>query len=133
MFKNRFFNREVLYTVLLYILLFTPNLFVLYYFQEISGNLQMQLGYLLLSIIVWIAPLVFLPKKVFFGIAFFFLLLSPLEIIFVKSLGIPVTEGFIEAVYRTNYTEATEQIGSNLAFVILFISSIIAYIFLFIK
>lgn len=93
----------------------------------------MLFAYFVLSLVIWILPLSFLPRKVYFGIAFLFLLLSPLEIVFVRNLGIPMTEGFIESVFRTNYSETMEQITSNLMILIMFIGLIIIYIFLFVK
>ena len=131
--KINVLNREFIYSILLFFILFIPNIYVLIYFQEIVGSLQMLLAYFLLSVLVWVFPLIFLPKKVFFGIGFLFLLLSPLEIIFVKSLGIPITEGFMEAVYRTNVSETFEQISSNFGFFILFLCLIASYIYLFLK
>lgn len=93
----------------------------------------MLFAYLILSVFTWIFPLVFLPKKIYFGIAFFFFLFSPLEIIFVRNLGIPITEGFIESVLRTNYSEAMEQITSNLIILFLFAGLSIIYFYLFSK
>lgn len=133
MFKQTILNRENLYISALCLILFIPNLFVLLHFQEIKGSISMTAAYFILSILVWIFPLLFLRKKVFFGIAFLFLLLAPLEIIFVKSLGIPITEGFIDSVYRTNYSESIEQISSNLKTLIIYFSLIVAYIFFFTK
>lgn len=133
MLKQIFQTRENLYLCILYLILLIPNLFVLFYFQEISGSISMLVAYFILSILVWIFPLLFLPKKVFFGISFLFLLLAPLEIIFVKSLGIPITEGFIEAIYRTNYSESMEQVSSNFKTLILYFSLIVVYIFFYLK
>lgn len=93
----------------------------------------MLFAYFILSLVIWILPLSFLPRKIYFGIAFLFLLPSPLEIIFVRNLGIPMTQGFIESVFRTNYSETMEQITSNLLILILFVGLICVYIFLFIK
>lgn len=126
-------SKNDLFTLILLSILFVPNLFVLFYFKEISGSLTMLFAYFFLSLIIWILPLSFLPRKVYFGIAFLFLLLSPLEIVFVRNLGIPVTEGFIESVFRTNYSETMEQITSNLLILVMFIGLIIIYIFLFVK
>lgn len=126
-------SKNDLLTLILISILFVPNFFVLFYFKEISGSLTMLFAYFVLSLVIWILPLSFLPRKIYFGIAFLFLLLSPLEIIFVRNLGIPMTEGFIESVFRTNYSETMEQITSNLLILILFVGLICVYIFLFIK
>lgn len=131
--KIKLLNREYIYSLLLFFILFTPNIYVLFYFQEIAGSFQMLTAYFCLSVLTWIFPFIFLPKKVFFGIGFLFLLFSPLEIIFVKSIGIPLTTGFMEAVYRTNSSETLEQFSSHIGFGILFLCLIATYIFLFFK
>ena len=69
----------------------------------------------------------FFKKKTYFVVALFLFLASPLEIIFVKSLGTPITIGFIDSVFKTNYNEAKEQITSNLGFVFFFIGGFILY------
>lgn len=114
-------------------ILLIPNLFVLNYFKEISGSISMSMAYLMLALVIWLLPLVFLRKKVYFGLGFVFLLLSPLEIVFVRNLGIPMTQGFVESVFRTNFTEATEQILSNWHLAILFAILIGLYIYSFKK
>lgn len=117
----------------LLLILFIPNLFVWLNFKEIHGSISMMVGYLALAALLWLIPLVFLPKKIYFGIAFVFLLLSPLEIIFVRNLGVPMTEGFVEAVFMTYYGEAMEQINSNLPIIILCFLLAALYVFLFFR
>ena len=105
----------------------------MFYFNDIKGNLTMSFAYALLSILVWAFPLIFFKKKTYFVVALFLFLASPLEIIFVKSLGTPITIGFIDSVFKTNYNEAKEQITSNLGFVFFFIGGFILYNFLLFK
>lgn len=133
MLKHKIFTREFIFTILLIFILMVPNIFVLFHFKEISESISMLFAYLMLSIFIWIFPLIFLPKKVYFGIAFLLFLFSPLEIVFVRNLGIPMTEGFMESVFRTTYTESMEQITSNFPLLFLLIGLIFIYIFLFLK
>lgn len=63
---------DLLYSFLLFIILLFPNFFVMYDFKEIEGNLTMKIAYLALSIAVWIFPLIFLRKKIYFGFDFLF-------------------------------------------------------------
>lgn len=63
---------DLLYSFLLFIILLFPNFFVMYHFKEIEGNLTMKIAYLALSIAVWIFPLIFLRKKIYFGFDFLF-------------------------------------------------------------
>lgn len=124
-------RKELFYSLLLFAILLVPNFFVLFYFNEIKGNISMMMAYLALSIVVWVFPLMFLRKRVYFGLAFMFFLFSPLEIAFVRNLGIPMTEGYIESVFRTNFVESFEQITSNLPLLLLFVVLLMIYIFSF--
>lgn len=126
-------NKENIITAIMFLILLIPNIFVLVYFQEIARSFTMLFAYFAMSVLLWALPLSFLPKRVYFGIGFLFLLASPLEIIFVKSLKIPMTAGFIDSVYRTNFNEASEQIISHFSFLIGFLFVIGIYIFLFFK
>lgn len=56
-------------------------------------------------------------------------MLSPLEIGFVRNLGIPITEGYIESVFRTNFGESFEQITSNLPLLLLIIILVFVYLY----
>ena len=127
------FTKQNLVFLSLFLLLLIPNIAVMFYFNDIKGNLTMSFAYALLSILVWAFPLIFFKKKTYFVVALFLFLASPLEIIFVKSLGTPITIGFIDSVFKTNYNEAKEQITSNLGFVFFFIGGFILYNFLLFK
>ena len=119
--KLEILTREFLYSSVLFFILLLPNFFVLFHFKEISESFTMLFAYLALSVFIWVFPLIFLPKKIYFCLAFLLFLLSPLEIVFVRNLGIPMTEGFVESVFRTNVSEALEQITANLSTLFLFI------------
>lgn len=93
----------------------------------------MSFAYLVLSFFVWAFPLIFLKKKLYFIIGFFFLLLSPLEIIFVRSLGTPLTVGFIDSVLKSNFKETTEQLSGNIMLLGIFVLVIVLYLYFLFK
>lgn len=131
MFKGKLLlTKQSIFFLILLIILLIPNFFVLSYFQDIKGNTSMSLGYILLSSLVLSFPLIFIKKKTYFSIGLIFLILSPLEIIFVKLLGIPITVGFMSSVFSTNFNEAKEQFISNSALIIAIASIGIFYIFI---
>ena len=131
MFKGKLLlTKQSIFFLILLIILLIPNFFVLSYFQDIKGNTSMSLGYILLSSLVLSLPLIYKKKKTYFSIGLIFLILSPLEIIFVKLLGIPITVGFMSSVFSTNFNEAKEQFISNSALIIAIASIGIFYIFI---
>jgi len=131
MFKGKLLlTKQSIFFLILLIILLIPNFFVLSYFQDIKGNTSMSLGYILLSSLVLSFPLIFIKKKTYFSIGLIFLILSPLEVIFVKLLGIPITVGFMSSVFSTNFNEAKEQFISNRALIIALASIGIFYIFI---
>lgn len=99
--------------VLLYAILLIPNVFVAIYSVDLQGSFFKIISYLLLSISLWLCIASFFSQRVFFCIAGVFLLLSPMEIVVVKLTGTPISIGFIDALFTTNYIEAKEQILSN--------------------
>ncbi|HTO15529.1 MAG TPA: phosphoethanolamine transferase [Edaphocola sp.] len=126
-------KRQRLYFIILSLILFIPNFFALLNYNDIKGNLKMSVAYTVLALFVWALPLIFLKLKTFFIINFFFLLASPIEIIFVKSLGTPHTVGFIDSIFKSNLQEASEQLSGNLLMVLIFILIVIIYIILTLK
>lgn len=126
-------KRQKLYFGILFLILFIPNFFVLFNYNDIKGNIKFSGAYILLSFFVWALPLVLLKTKPYFVLGFFFLLTAPIEIIFVKSLGTPHTVGFIDSIFKSNLKEATEQLSGNILMVITFVFILIIYVWLTIK
>lgn len=114
----------------MFIILLMPNLFTLTYASSLAGNFVLMISYLVLSILVWILPLAVFNFKNYFRLGFIFFLLSPIEIIFVKSTGLPANVGFLETVLNTNLQETKEQVLSNIPIVLLFFILGSLYLFL---
>ncbi|WP_417429511.1 phosphoethanolamine transferase [Halpernia sp.] len=136
---KEFFNRErirkskksqyIIYCIL-FLILFIPNFFTLLYAGDLHGNLKMSLSYLILSLFVWLLPLLFLNVKNYFRLGLFFFLFAPLEIGFVKVTGVPINIGLMESILNTNFLEAKEQIFSNLPTLYFLILILIFYCYL---
>ena len=134
-----FFNREKIQNdkksqriicVILFLILFIPNIFTLFYATDLQNNLVMQVSYFALSLFVWIFPLLFLSVKNFFRLGILFFLISPIEIGFVKTTGLPINTGIIDTVLSTNFQEAKEQLLSNLPAIIFLFLTLVLYCFL---
>lgn len=131
--KEDIFNYRFLYLSLLILLLLLPNILNLFFASDLKGNPVMSISYIVLSLFIWLAVLSLVNLRIFFWVGLFFLLLSPIEIGFVKSIGMPINEGLMDAAFNTNINEVFEQIQSNLASVIALIVIITAYIFIYRK
>lgn len=122
--RNKIKNDEkmqyIIYCIM-FIILLIPNIFTLIYATDLRENLVMMISYLGLSIAVWLLPLLLFNFKNYFRLGFVLFLLSPIEIIFVQSTGLPANIGFLETVFNTNYQETKEQVFSNIPILVLFI------------
>lgn len=127
--KNDNKMQYIIYCIM-FIILFIPNIFTLFYAADLNGNTVMSASYLLLSLIVWLFPLIFLNVKNFFRLGLLFLFLAPIEIGFVTTTGLPVNIGFMETVFNTNFQEAKEQLVSNIPFLVFYIVLIGVYCYL---
>ena len=119
----------------MFVILFVPNIFTLFYASDLQGNPFMRISYLLFSMLIWLLPLIFFNFKNYFRLGFLVLLLSPIEVGFVKTTGLPANIGFLESVFNSNFQETKEQILSNLPSIFFFIilSGFYLYLFTFIN
>lgn len=93
----------------------------------------MRFSYLILSFSTALAVMSFLNLKWFFRLGILILFLSPLEIIYIKSLGAPINIGFMESVFGTDLRETTEQLTSNFVFLFFWLLLIGIYFYLLSK
>ena len=89
----------------MFVILFVPNIFTLFYASDLQGNPFMRISYLLFSMLIWLLPLIFFNFKNYFRLGFLVLLLSPVEIGFVKTTGLPANIGFLESKLKNNTIE----------------------------
>lgn len=111
--KNKIDAKQKIIFCCLILILLIPNLYTLLHYTDLKGNWLISISYITLCLSVLLLPLVVLRIKTFFRIGWIFLLLSGLEIGSVKSLGAPISEGFLEAILNTNFQETLEQLSTN--------------------
>lgn len=105
---------QLLIQCILFLILLIPNFYTLFYATDLQNSLKLKLSYLVLSLLVWLFPFIIFNTKTYFRIGILFLLISPLEIGFVKTTGLPINIGFMESVFNSNFLEIKEQLSSNI-------------------
>lgn len=105
---------QLLIHCILLLILLIPNFYTFFNATDLQNSLTLKFAYLGLSLLMWLLPLIIFNTKTYFRIAILFLLLSPLEIGFVKTTGIPTNIGFMESVFNSNSLEIKEQLSSNI-------------------
>lgn len=125
-------NKKYQYIIygILFLILFIPNIFTVIYAADLEGNLKMKISYLVLSVLIWLMPLLFLSLKNYFRFGIVFILLSPLEIGFVKTTGSPINIGFIESIFNTDIRETKEQVFAHLPLIFSAIFVLFLYCYL---
>lgn len=123
-------KRQFVIYCLLFSILFIPNFFTVLYATDLQRNLLMSVTYIVLSILVWLLPLLFLNIKNYFRLGIIFIIFAPVEIGFLKSTGLPINIGLMETLLNTNFQEAQEQIFTNSPTVLFFFVLIIIYCYL---
>lgn len=111
----------------MFTILFIPNIFVLIFATDLAGNFLMGFSYLVLSLFIWLMPLIIFDVKNYFRGGILFLFLAPLEIGFVMFTGLPVNIGFVASLQNTNFNEVSEQLYSNLPLLVFLLVNIIIY------
>lgn len=119
--------------VILFLLLLLPNIFVVFYSIDLQGNLVKIIMYLLLSVSLWSCLLVFFSVRSFFIVGFIFFLLSPVEIVVTRLTGTPISVGFMDAVFSTNYQEAKEQFTMQSWLYPYFVVAVLVYMYFLIR
>lgn len=128
MLKTKNGKKQYMMYCFLLLLLLIPNYATALYSSDMETSFVLKMSYLLFAISIWLLPLIVLKPKVYFSICFIFLLLSPIEISFVKSVGQPINSGLMESILYTNYREASEQIRGHLGLILIFITIAVVYI-----
>ena len=123
-------KRQFIIYCLLFSILFIPNFFTVLFATDLQRNLVMSFTYLILSVLVWLLPLLILDTKNYFRLGILFLIFAPIEIGFLKSTGLPINVGLMETLLNTNFQEAKEQILTNFPTVLFFLVLVIIYCYL---
>lgn len=126
-FLNNKNIKKYLIVTMLFILLLLPNLYTLFYSHEMQKDFFLKFYYLLFSIFLWWFLLALIGNKFLFYLGWLPLLFSPIEIGFVRDVGMSISEGLIEALLSTDFNEAKEQITSNIGLLVVFFVICILY------
>jgi glucan phosphoethanolaminetransferase (alkaline phosphatase superfamily) len=113
----------------LFLLAFTPNLF-LFFYDEITLKSVL---FLLLGIAFCLFPTLFLKSKLYFGLYFPFVLLAPLEIGHIIVNKISLTSGFLLTLFSTNSNEIISYLSSFKLMLVFVVIYWCLYIFLWFK
>ncbi|MDR0742804.1 MAG: phosphoethanolamine transferase [Tannerella sp.] len=92
----------------LFAILILPNIVVMFFSSDLSGNTAKQLEYFIFSSLVLFVPVLFLKLRWYFIFESIFMLCAPFEIGYVWLFKSTVTDGFISSIFNTNIGEATE-------------------------
>lgn len=127
--KKNYLSQKIIIEFFLYLILLIPNFFVVFYALDLSDSWVKKILYFLVSFFLWFF-LASLHRGVFLCFGFLMILLAPVEISIVKLTTMPISLGFIEAIFLTNFQEAKEQIFTQFPLVLIYIFLAILYIFL---
>lgn len=100
------------WVLLLFTIILLPNITGICLLSDLASSLTMKLAYAAFSLLILILPALFLRLRYYFLLEGLFVLLAPLEIAHMVLNKMPLTEGFITAIFNTNVSEASEMLLS---------------------
>lgn len=100
------------WVLLLFTIILLPNIAGICLLSDLASSLTMKLAYAAFSLLILILPALFLRLRYYFLLEGLFVLLAPLEIAHMVLNKMPLTEGFITAIFNTNVGEASEMLLS---------------------
>jgi len=90
-----------------------PNIFLACYGSDIAGaNILKVITYLVISVLLFLLPALFLKLRVFFLFHGIFVILAPFEIAHIYLNRMPITTAFLLSIFDTDWNEATEVLRS---------------------
>ena len=122
--ENRFRNKKTIGWILfLSFIVLIPNIFLACYGNDIAeASFFKVIAYLVVSVLLFLLPSLFLKMRTFFLFHGFFVLLAPVEIAHIYLNRMPVTTAFLLSIFDTDWNEATEVLSSlNIPIVFLLI------------
>ena len=125
---------ERIFTLFLFLVILLPSFCISLWCADLDGFIVKKLGFLLISLVCVLIPLLFLKKKIYFILeGLFSVLISPIEL---SSLYLNHTTTdfmMMDTILNTNWTEAMELLSSIWLFVLGVVIVFIAYFFITIK
>jgi len=110
----RFGNKKTtMWILILSIIVLLPNLFLACYGNDIArGSFFKAMAYLIISVLLFLIPSLFLKMRAFFLFQGIFVLLAPFEIAHIYLNRMPVTPAFLLSILDTDWNESTELLAS---------------------
>lgn len=122
-------NRQKILTIVLFLIILLPNIYVLFGNEEIQGLYFKQFGYLIVSLTCVGIPALFLKKKIYFIVeGILSLLIAPIEISSIYLNKTTTNFMLMDSILNTNLSEAVELLSSIWPFVLF---NIMIWIFYF--
>lgn len=132
MVNNKYAERIL--TVFLFLVILLPSFCISLWCADLEGFIVKKMGFLLISIVCVLIPLLFLKKKLYFILeGIFSVLISPIEL---SSLYLNHTTTdfmMMDTILNTNWTEAMELLSSIWVFALVVVIVFIAYFFITFK
>ncbi len=111
-YRRKHSLEDYLWISLLSLIVLIPNLYLVFAGSDLSGSIINKIAYLMISIVVFLIPSLFLKARTFFLFQGIFVLLAPIEIAHIYQSKMPVTAGFLMTILDTNFGEAWELLSS---------------------
>jgi len=110
----RFSNKNtIIWILILSFIVLLPNIFLAFYGNDIAEASFFKLtAYLVISVLLFLFPSLFLKLRFFFLFHGIFVLLAPFEIAHIYLNKMPITPAFILSIFDTDWNESTEMLSS---------------------
>jgi glucan phosphoethanolaminetransferase (alkaline phosphatase superfamily) len=107
--KNGEPKKDFIWTTVLSVIILSPNIYLAVY-----GNEKILTSLLLLGIscLLYVLPVFFLKKRMFFMLQGLFVLPAPLEMAHIYLNRMPATSAFLLSIINTNHNESSEMLSS---------------------
>ncbi len=126
-------RKDFIWIIILSIIVLLPNVYLALVGSSLKGEWIKLFVYLFFSVFIFLIPSFILKAKTFFLFEGIFVILAPIEIIHIYLSRMPVSYGFLMAIFETDAKESFELLSSMLPVVFFIISLWIAYFFIAIK
>jgi glucan phosphoethanolaminetransferase (alkaline phosphatase superfamily) len=132
--KNARGKNTVLYPALLFLLILSPNIYYTVAGSDFSSSgLILRLAFLALCTLLIALPLAIISLRAFFWIGLGYVLLAPLELFHLYLYHAPISNGMLDALFRSNRRESMEVVANYWQLAPGFLFLIVLYIFVLIK
>ena len=129
-------NKKLLVWILiLSFFVLIPNIFLAVYGNDhiISDSLTKRIAYLVISVLLFLIPSLFLKMRNFFLFQGIFVLTAPFEIVHIYLNRMPITTAFLLSIFDTDWNESTELLSSIKLPVLIWLVFVCFYFYITLK